>query len=154
AQEGVELEIVVCDDSPGEAIGATVAKANDPRVRYVRNRERRGFGGNFTQCLTPARGGMGKFLNDADRLPPGCVAAFAAILRGNPSVRLATSKRQPIDDNGAPLRDIPPTMAITNVSAIMSGRELGDFVLAHSVNLIGEPTTVMFRRADLAIEDG
>jgi hypothetical protein len=36
----------------------------------------------------------------------------------------------------------------------MSGRDLGDFVLAHSMNLIGEPTTAMFRRADLALEDG
>ncbi len=40
------------------------------------------------------------------------------------------------------------------VSALLSGRELGDFVLSHMVNFIGEPTTVLFRRADLAPEDG
>jgi glycosyltransferase involved in cell wall biosynthesis len=55
AQEGVALEIVVCDDSPGDSIGATVAAANDARVRYVRNPQRLGFGANFTQCFTLAR---------------------------------------------------------------------------------------------------
>ncbi len=154
AQQGVELEIVVCDDSPGEAIGATVAAARDPRVRYVKNPERLGFAGNFTQCFTLARGVMVKFLNDDDRLRPGCVAVLGAILRANPLVRLATSKRQPIDAAGAALPDVAATMPITQVSAIMSGRELGDFVLAHSINLIGEPTTAMFRRADLVLEDG
>jgi len=154
AQQGVELEIVVCDDSPGEAIGATVAAARDPRVRYVKNPERLGFSGNFTQCFTLARGVMVKFLNDDDRLRPGCVAALGAILRANPLVRLATSKRQPIDAAGAALPDVAATMPITKVSALMSGRELGDFVLAHSINLIGEPTTAMFRRADLAVEEG
>jgi hypothetical protein len=154
AQQGVELEIVVCDDSPGEAIGATVAAAGDPRVRYVKNPGRLGFHGNFTQCFMLARGEMVKFLNDDDRLRPGCVAAFAAILRANPQVKLATSKRQVIDASGNALADVPATMPITKVSALMSGRELGDFVLAHSVNLIGEPTTAMFRRADLRLEDG
>jgi len=154
AQQGVELEIVVCDDSPGGAIEATVAAARDPRVRYVKNPERLGFSGNFTQCFTLARGEMVKFLNDDDRLRPGCVAALGAILRANPLVRLATSKRQPIDATGAALPDVAATMPITMVSAVMSGRELGDFVLAHSINLIGEPTTAMFRRADLVLEDG
>jgi hypothetical protein len=82
------------------------------------------------------------------------VAALGAILRANPLVRLATSKRQPIDAAGAALPDVAATMPITKVSAIMSGRELGDFVLAHSINLIGEPTTAMFRRADLVLEEG
>jgi len=154
AQTGVELEIVVCDDSPGDAIGRAVAQANDPRVRYVRNPSNLGFGANFTQCFSLARGEMIKFLNDDDRLRPGCAAALSSVLAANPGVKLATTKRQPIDGNGAPLRDIPATMPIASISAIVSGRELGDFVLAHSINLIGEPTTVMFRKADAALEDG
>jgi hypothetical protein len=95
-----------------------------------------------------------KFLNDDDRLRPGCVAALAAVFHAKPEVRLATTKRQPIDDAGAPLRDTPATVPISETSIVLSGRELGDFVLARSVNLIGEPTTVMFRRADLALEEG
>jgi glycosyltransferase involved in cell wall biosynthesis len=154
AQQGVDLEILVCDDSPGAGIEKTVAAANDPRIRYVRNPARLGFAGNFTQCFTSARGEMLKFLNDDDRLRPGCVAAMAAVLRANPGVRLVTSRRQPINGSGMRVPDVPVTMPITTVSAVMAGRDLGDFVLAHSVNLIGEPTTAMFRRADVHLEDG
>jgi len=154
AQQGVELEIVVCDDSPGEAIGRVVAAADDPRVRYVRNPKNLGFAGNFTQCYNVARGAFLKFLNDDDRLRPGCVAMFASILNTNPGVKLATSRRIPIDANGQRLPDGPATAPISQVSAIMAGRELGDYSLVHSMNFIGEPTTVMFRRADVTLEDG
>ena len=154
AQAGIELEIVVCDDSPGGQIEATVVAANDPRVRYVRNPTRLGFAGNFTQCFTSARGEMVKFLNDDDRLRPGCVAALAGALSANRSVMLASSRRQPIDANGARIPDVAATLPMAMVSALMSGREMGDFVLGNSLNMIGEPTTAMFRRADVTLEDG
>ena len=154
AQQGVELEILVCDDSPGTAIESACAASGDPRVRYVRNPVRLGFAANFTQCFVAARGELLKFLNDDDRLRPGCVAAMAGVLGANRSVMLVTSRRQPIDSAGARLPDPTATMPLASVSALMSGRELGDFVLAHSTNLIGEPTTVMFRRADVSLEDG
>ena len=154
AQEGVDLEIVVCDDSPGEAIGRTVAAANDARVRYVRNPANLGFGANFTQCFTLARGEMVKFLNDDDRLRPNCVATLAAMLAPNPGVKLAFSRRVGIDGRGQRLPDGPALAPLSQLSALMSGRELGDFVLVHSMNVIGEPTTVHFRRADVTLEDG
>jgi glycosyltransferase involved in cell wall biosynthesis len=154
AQQGVDLEIVVCDDSPGEAIGRVVAAAGDPRVRYLRNPKNLGFAGNFTQCYQVARGAFLKFLNDDDRLRAGCVAMFASILNNNPGVKLATSRRIPIDARGQRLPDGPATAPISQVSAIMAGRELGDYALVHSMNFIGEPTTVMFRRADVTLEDG
>src|SRR5258706_3296386 len=91
---------------------------------------------------------MVKFLNDDDRLRPGCVAAFGAILRANPLVRLATSRRQPIDAAGAALPDVAATMPITKVSAIMSGREPGGLPLAHPINPVGEATTPVVPRAD------
>jgi hypothetical protein len=69
-------------------------------------------------------------------------------------VKLATSRRIPIDGNGRRLPDGRATAPISNVSAIMAGRELGDYALVHSMNFIGEPTTVMFRRADVVLEDG
>jgi glycosyltransferase involved in cell wall biosynthesis len=154
AQQGVDLEIVVCDDSPGEAIGRVVASTSDPRVRYLRNPRNLGFGGNFTQCFEVARGSLIKFLNDDDRLRPGCVSTFAAVLQNNAAVKLATSRRIPIGPNGERLPDGPATVQLAQVSALVAGRELGDFTLVHSMNFIGEPTTVMFRRADVRMEDG
>lgn len=154
AQQGVEIEILVCDDSPGEGIGNAVKAAGDPRIRYVRNPARLGFAGNFTQCFREARGEMLKFLNDDDRLRPGCVATLAGALAANRAIMLAASRRQPIDAWGARAADVPATSPMSVVSALMAGRDVGDFVLGNSVNMIGEPTTVMFRRSDVALEEG
>ena len=146
AQSHSPLEIVVCDDSPGTAIGAAVERAADARVRYVRNARNLGFGGNFTQCFRLARGELVKFLNDDDRLRPDCVAILAAALASNPSLMLATSRRGVIDDEGRAQPDVAATTPISHDPVSMGGRELGDIVLANSLNLIGEPSTVMFRR--------
>lgn len=148
------LEVVVLDDSPGEGIERAVQAAGDNRVRYVRNPHRRGFHGNFTACFEAARGEYVKFLNDDDRLHPHCVKVFAGILRDNPSVALATSRRFVIDATGARQPDLTGTVPIALVSAFVPGAELGNFALMNMLNLIGEPTTAMFRRRDLQPEPG
>jgi hypothetical protein len=154
AQAYPALEILVLDDSPGEAIGRAVREASDARVRYARNRERRGFHGNFTACFEQARGEYVKFLNDDDRLLPQCVPVLAGILRINPGVTLATSRRFVIDEAGMRQADRAATVPLSYVSAFVPGSELANFVLMNMLNLIGEPTTAMFRRADLETERG
>ena len=152
AQKHPSFEIVVRDDSSGTLIEDCVLAANDTRVRYLRNPERLGFEGNFTRCLRDARGELVKFLNDDDRLREDCVARLAAGFAGRPEVRLATSRRRVINANGAPAPDIPATSPLAHVSCVMDGFELGDVALINSLNLIGEPSTVMFRRADVDCE--
>ena len=147
-------EIVVCDDSPGRAIAQAVERTASPRIRYVRNPRRLGFAANFTQCFSLAQGDLVKFLNDDDRLRPRCVETLARVLTANPAVTLATSRRRVIDAQGRECPDVPPTEPVSHVSALMLGRELGDFVLVNSLNLIGEPSTAMFRRSQLVLEDG
>jgi glycosyltransferase involved in cell wall biosynthesis len=149
AQDYDGLEIVVCDDSPGTAIGERVTGVHDPRVRYVRNPERLGFEANFTECLRQSRGDYVKFLNDDDRLLPGCVANLAGALDANPRVTLATSRRQVIDSRGEVHPDMPATSPVSYVTCVTTGVELGDVALANGLNLIGEPSTVMFRRRDV-----
>ena len=154
AQAYDAFEIVVCDDSAGSAIEAWVAAERDPRVRYVRNAERRGFEGNFTECLRQARGELAKFLNDDDRLRPECVAHLAAAFDADPRLTLATSRREVIDEHGALRAAMPSTSPVSYVSCITSGVELGDLALINGLNLIGEPSTTMFRVRDVAAEAG
>jgi glycosyltransferase involved in cell wall biosynthesis len=154
AQAYPNIEILVCDDCPDRGIQQIVERAASPRVRYVRNPHRLGFAANFTQCFELARGEYIKFLNDDDRLRPWCVGTLAGILSGNPNVFLATSRRRVIDEQGKECPDLPATAPVSHVTALVLGRELGDFVLLNSLNLIGEPTTAMFRKNDLALEDG
>jgi glycosyltransferase involved in cell wall biosynthesis len=147
------LEIVVCDDSQGAAIGETVRAAHDPRVRYVRNPGRLGFSANFSRCLGEARGDLVKFLNDDDRLRPYCVETLAGALT-NPGIVLGTSRRQVIDDTGRAVADVPASTPISHVTALFGGRDLGNFVLGNAMNLVGEPTTVLFRRSLLELDAG
>ena len=153
AQTHRNIEIVVCDDSPGTAIEAVVTAAADARVRYVRNASRLGFDLNFTQCFDLARGEHVKFLNDDDRLRPVCVEMLASVLASHPAVTLATSRRVVIDEQGRAQPDVVATTPVSHVSGLFSGLELGNFALVNSVNFIGEPTTVLFRRSALKLED-
>jgi len=152
SQRYADFEVVVCDDSAGGEIERCAAAAGSARVRYVRNPARLGFSGNFTKCLAEARADLVKFLNDDDRLRPDCLAALAGMMESNAALTLATSRRGVIDEAGAPAADIAASAAVSHVSAVMLGRELGDLVLANSVNLIGEPTTVMFRKSRVATD--
>ena len=154
AQAYPAFEILVLDDSPGAAIESATHAAADPRVRYRRNPSRLGFEGNFSACFDAARGEYVKFLNDDDRLHPQCVAELAGALAANPGVALATSRRFVIDEHGARMPDVEATVPLSHVSAFVPGAELGNFVLMNMRNLIGEPTTTMFRRAQLAREAG
>ena len=152
AQEYAPLEVLVCDDSAGGAIEQAVRAAADDRIRYVRNPGNLGFAANFTRCFEEARGDFVKFLNDDDRLRPGCVESLASVLDANPAVRLATSRRRVIGERGEALADIQATAPVALVSALVFGRELADLALTNGVNVIGEPTTAMFRKSQLAIE--
>ena len=154
AQDYPVLEILVLDDSPGEAIERCTRSAADSRVRYVRNAARLGFHGNFAACFEQARGEYIKFVNDDDRLLPGCVSVLANFLRLNTAVTLATSRRFLIDADGRRQPDIGVTLPLSYVTAFIPGEELGNFVLMNMMNLIGEPTTVMFRRAEVSLEQG
>lgn len=155
AQTYAPLEILVSDDSPGSVIGETVARAGDPRVRYVRNSPGLGFGANFSQCFRMAQGEFIKFLNDDDRLRPSCVEALAGALMANPRVTLAFSRRAIIDEHGRDAGgDIPASKPLAMLSALFAGVELGNLVLANNTNYIGEPSTALFRRSTIEPEDG
>ena len=146
-----ETEIVVGDDSEGEAIEAIVRACSAPsRVRYVRNPVRLGGRGNYRQGLVLAQGEFVKFLNDDDALAPDCVERLVEAFRSAPDITLATSHRQRIDATGAPLPDQAATMHIVDADTLIDGVSLGNVMLMTPLNVVGEPTTVLFRKADLA----
>jgi glycosyltransferase involved in cell wall biosynthesis len=141
------LEIVVCDDSPGRRIEAIVDRLPDPRLRYVKNEKNLGFAGNFTQCFQLSRGEYIKFLNDDDVLHQECVQRLVAGFSAHgPGVTLVTSKRRMINERGQPMQDVAATAPLAAVESRIQGLQLGNHVLRHSMNFIGEPTTVLFRK--------
>lgn len=147
-----DIEIVICDDCPTGAIAAIVEKNREASrwpIRYFRNEEQLGEAQNVVRCIAEAKGAYIKFLYDDDIIVPDCVRLLLDTLENNPHVSLATSRRRMIDENS----DFLPENAVTQFpfaqSMILNGKELVSFLGEHPYNFIGEPSSVMCRRADV-----
>jgi glycosyltransferase involved in cell wall biosynthesis len=152
SQHHDSVEIVVGDDSPGDEIAAIVRAASDPRIRYERHEPALGFAGNFTRVFSLSRGQFVKFLNDDDVLRQDCVPRLLAALLAHPGAVLSTSRREVIAARGSPVPGDAATAPLAPQDCRMDGRALGNFLLRLSLNRIGEPSTVLFRRDAVALE--
>jgi glycosyltransferase involved in cell wall biosynthesis len=151
AQTYEHLEIVICDDGSSDAtleIARSFAAA-DPRVRIHLNEVRLGVVGNFERCLALASGPYVKYLMQDDLLEPHAVERLLEALLEADDVVLATSRRTRIDERGEPLPDGPEVRSPYARDTFVDGRVLGDTVLEANLNLIGEPSCVLFRRSAL-----
>lgn len=154
AQSFAACEVVVCDDSPGGEIRAVVQASADPRLRYERHEPALGFSGNFTRLFELARGEFVKFLNDDDLLAPHCVERLLAGLAANPGTVIASSRRLLIDAQGNQLTDEDATQPLVGASQAIDRKALGRYLILSSVNRLGEPSTVLFRRGAVRVENG
>ena len=153
AQGWPRLEIIVADDSGGEAIARAVTAARPQlrpgqELRLIRNPGTLGGRANYLQLFAEARGQYVKYLNDDDLLAPDCVARMARVLTDHPQVTLVTSYRRLIDDEGGALPDQAFNRPVLAADGIIDGRALATLTLSRQINVVGEPTTTMFRKAD------
>lgn len=152
AQSYQRLEILISDDCPDESIQRILERhlghSRHP-IRVIRNRP--GLGGlmNYTQCVVEAEGEFVKFLNDDDILLNDCVARMVEVFLNDCDVSLVTSRRLLIDEFGLPLADIPATCNPFDEDSLIHGEDLIAYLSDGPMNFIGEPSTVMFRRAHL-----
>ena len=143
------LEIVVCDDSEGDAIPSMVAsRAGRAELRYEKNPQRLRARRNYEKLLALARGEYVKFLNDDDVLEPDCVARLLRAFRLVPDLVLATSHRLRIDAGSRVVEDMPATRPAVARDVIVEGVSLANAVIMYGLNFIGEPSTALFRKRD------
>lgn len=152
AQTYPALELVICDDNGDGAIESILlprlASAPFP-IRYHRNPMRLGELGSTINGIGLAQGEYVKFLHDDDVLEPDCIAQLVEAIERTPGTAMASSRRQRIDDDGAPLPDILATSFPFDEDVLIDGPELVSFLADHAINFIGEPSCVLCRRADL-----
>jgi glycosyltransferase involved in cell wall biosynthesis len=150
AQTYANLEIVIGDDSRDDAIESIVrARPSRVPVRYARNPSRLGVRGNYLACFERSAGAFIKFLCDDDLLMPDCVARLMEAYRRVPDLTLATSRRYRIGAGDAVLPDQPATMPIVDADRVICGVTLANAMLMVGLNMIGEPSTALFRKSDL-----
>lgn len=150
AQTYENLEIIISDNSvlhdPLPTIQPLIA--SDPRVQFHKQ-----VGGNYMENwlngLGRASGDFIAFLMDDDLFHPKKVERMLHYFNGYPSVSLVTSYRELIDANGQPLPPMNGTQRLFESDTVIEGRSFGEFILKRGMNVIGEPTTAMYRRADI-----
>ena len=148
------LEIIVNDNSTDERTAAIMADyADDPRVRYYRNREARTKEENFAPFEKTARGEYLQWLMQDDILEPEKIARMAEVLRTQPDVTLVMTERGAIDVAGRELPDRATPVHHFPIPAhqtvVYSGESIGHLMLSHLANVVGEPPAALFRRQDL-----
>ncbi|WP_367156086.1 glycosyltransferase [Methylomonas sp. HYX-M1] len=146
------LEIIVCDDSANNSIESMTRELaqQDGRVTYIRNQPPQGGLGNYLNCFARANGEFIKFLNDDDVLEPNCIEKMLNVFAAHPGVTLVTSKRVLIDSRGERLPDLPATQRLCREDSEMDGISCANALIAGQINFLGEPSTAMFRKIDLA----
>jgi len=147
-----EVEIIVCDDCPDDAIGEIVrrlAPLSRWPVHYWRNPQSLGEIANVTQCLHKAQGEYIKFLFDDDLIVPDCARIMVDVFETTPGLSIVSSRRRRIDEAGRWMSDIQATLLPFNRDVVLDGREVVAFQGLYTLNFIGEPSSVMCRRADL-----
>ena len=99
AQTGVEVELIVVDDSP-EGSAAAVAGEFADSVRYLRNPEPTGGFPSVVRNLgwPLARGRFVHFLDDDDLVPEGHYAAAIAAFEAHPGVGVVFGRIEPFGD--------------------------------------------------------
>lgn len=156
AQTYPNFECLVVDDHSNDGTAEAVVAFGDPRVRLVRNDTNLGMVGNHNKCARIAHGELIQFVGGDDWLLPHCLEALVPAFE-SPSVGMAFARRRVETTNtwwkehftilDGPLQPLAP---------VNEGRDLVRKYLdaGGNGNPIGEPTTVMLRRATLIAAGG
>jgi glycosyltransferase involved in cell wall biosynthesis len=148
-QSWTEIEVIVSDDSPDDALRSFVAGFADPRIRYRHNSPALGVARNHWASFKEAKGDYIAVLNHDDWIAPSFVERLAHVLRQQPEAVLAFCDHWVIDGRGRRLDD----ESIRN-SAAWGRAQLADGMHKPFVGLVSSQTIPMamgsvFRRSAL-----
>jgi glycosyltransferase involved in cell wall biosynthesis len=100
-----DLELIISDNASTdetEAICRSIV-GRDPRVSYMRNDENVGIAANFNRLVPLARGRLFKWATADDLLRPAYLERCVSLLDADPSVVLAYTRTDFVDEDGYPL---------------------------------------------------
>jgi glycosyltransferase involved in cell wall biosynthesis len=103
-QTFTDWEMIICDDQSTDGTESVVASyaARDPRIRYIRNGQRRGMNPNLKFAAEQGQGKYLKILCADDWLAPRCLEIMVNLMEAHPNVVLGTSAEIHTDAEGKP----------------------------------------------------
>jgi glycosyltransferase involved in cell wall biosynthesis len=149
AQDFSDYELLISEDCSSDGTVAVIERyaASDPRIRWWHNPVNLGPVANLNFCLRQARGEFIKFVFADDKLlAPSALHQMVQVLAGDPTIALVGSASHVLTAGGRVLQ----VRDFFRDTRRQPGMKLLMQCLEQSVNLISEPTTVMFRREQAA----
>ncbi|WP_434304827.1 glycosyltransferase [Clostridium botulinum] len=148
------IEIIIGDDSTNDETENLIKENylnNYDNIKYYHNKKNLGQFDNDLKLYDIAEGQFINFLMDDDLFEITKIEKMMNYFMQDPNEEfsLVTSHRGIIDDDGNIMQTFGDTNNIFKKNTIISGIELGNFVLKMNFNCIGEPTTVLFRKNKL-----
>ncbi|MBK9989894.1 MAG: glycosyltransferase family 2 protein [Verrucomicrobia bacterium] len=145
-QDFGDFELIVSDDCSTDDTTRILQDyaTRDPRIRVHIHKQNLGMVANWNWCLQQARGEYIRYLFGDDCLAtPHALGRMVALLDAHPEAALAVSARFTIDEHSTVtgIWDELKTEGIHKSGTIIAR------CLIESHNLIGEPSVVLFRRA-------
>lgn len=148
-----DFELIIVDDHSSDRSREIVDDyaRQDKRIIKAFNENNLGLFANYNRCLSQAQGEFIKPFAQDDLLHPSIVKKSLAVLNTEPSVSLVSCHRRSIDSAGQLLRadDMVSSADAFPCDEVVDGKLVVRKCLFPVVNYIGEPTTVMFRRANV-----
>ncbi|WP_434625949.1 glycosyltransferase [Pseudomonas sp. Z5-35] len=151
AQTYENIEIIVCDDSPGEEIRHIVTSFTEPAhpVRYLKNPQRLGLQGNLLRCVEEAQGEFIKVLCDDDRLFAPSIAMQAQALMDHADVSVVFALRLLCDAGNFILPPRVDNCRFSPNDALLKGDDMLAIFESTPTNFIGNFSSTLMRRADV-----
>ncbi|MGH3048758.1 MAG: glycosyltransferase family 2 protein, partial [Gaiellaceae bacterium] len=144
AQTYRDFELLVLDDGSPDESAAIATGFDDPRIRVVRNERNLGQVATLNRGLIEARGELVARLDQDDVCLPGRFEAQVALLDAQPSVVLAGTWVDVVDESGRVVRRLQTRLDGIVDAVFLACRDR--LPLAHP--------SVMFRREAVLAEDG
>ncbi|WP_455924992.1 glycosyltransferase [Pseudomonas putida] len=155
AQNYPNLDLVVCDDSQGDAIRQTVesVRARLPShvtLRYAANARVLGLCRTLNECVRLARGEFIKVLFDEDWLMPEHTPLLADVLVRHPGISVVCSQHYLSDPSNRIMPNRMENSGFVAGDTHFKGSDLLSMFEVWPVNFIGGLSSVLLRRADVA----
>ncbi|WP_394223950.1 glycosyltransferase family 2 protein [Priestia aryabhattai] len=149
------VEIIICDDSTDDRVEEMIKPylKSFHKIKYYRN-EQNLFLENWNRCFNLASGEYINYLMDDDLFHKEKISKMVYFFNEFENIKLVTSHRQTIDKYGKFIPPIYATNKLYEETRILDGKILANIALTRCLNVIGEPTTVLFRKKDLTEKYG
>lgn len=151
-------EMVIIDDASPDATFEIAQRyaAADPRIRAFRNPENLGAAATWSAAVAATTAPYVKVLCSDDAIRADCLARQLAVFDADRDGRLGlvAAQRQLVAEDGSVILKRHGLMAIKHSTTEVTHGELVKWVLRSGTNPLGEPPSVMFRRAALDAAGG